>query len=128
MINYTDKSIDRIKNVVDLSSIKLEKNRKILNTLFEKISNGENTENVLDWFEDEDIINYISGILAYDFEINDVDKAILDIEKIYLKQRKISRRNEIINILNEKQDLQEDEKQKLGLELNNIIIELARMK
>ena len=128
LINYTDKSIDRIKNVVDLSSIKLEKNRKILNTLFEKISNGENTENVLDWFEDEDIINYISGILAYDFEINDVDKAILDIEKIYLKQRKISRRNEIINILNEKQDLQEDEKQKLGLELNNIIIELARMK
>ena len=130
LINYTDKSYEKIKEAVDLNLIKVERNRLIINTLFEKIkenNNISNMENVLDWFNDEDIVNYISGILAYDFEINDVDKAIEDIQKIYIKEKKIARRNEIINQL-ENKELQEEEKAKLGQELSNIIIELARIK
>ncbi len=128
LINYCEKSYERIKNAVDLNCIKIEKNKEILNTLFEKGKENINAENVIDLFSDEEMVNYISGILAYDFEIDDVDKAIEDIEKIYLKERKIARKNEIISMLDNKNSLQDSEVEKLETELNNVIIELARMK
>ena len=92
------------------------------------LSKGVSTENVLDWFDDESTINYISGILANDFEITDVNKAIEDIEKTYLKESKIVRRNEIIKLLENRDSMNPEEKTKLERELNNIIIDLARMK
>ena len=128
LINYCEKSYEKIKNAVDLNCIKIEKNKEILNTLFEKGKENINAENVIDLFSDEEMVNYISGILAYDFEIEDVDKAIEDIEKIYLKERKIARKNEIISMLDNKNSLQDSEVEKLEAELNNVIIELARMK
>ena len=128
LINYCEKSYEKIKNAVDLNCIKIEKNKEILNTLFEKGKENINAENVIDLFSDEEMVNYISGILAYDFEIDDVDKAIEDIEKIYLKERKIARKNEIISMLDNKNSLQNSEVEKLEAELNNVIIELARMK
>ncbi len=128
LINYCEKSYERIKNAIDLNCIKIEKNKQILNTLFEKGKENINAENVIDWFTDEDIVNYISGILALDFEIDDVDKAIEDVEKIYLKERKIARKNEIISMLDNKNNLSSDEVEKIESELNSIIIELARMK
>ena len=82
---------------------------------------------MLNWFEDNDIINYISGILAYDFEINDVEKGIEDIEKIYQKENLIARRNEIINKLNDN-TISKEETTNLGKELNDIIINLAKIK
>ena len=113
---------------MDLNCIKIENNKNILGTLFEKIEQKANIENVIDWFQDEATINYISGILAEDFGITDVNKAIEDIEKIYLKEKKIARRNDIIVLLNNRQNLKEEDISKLELELNNIIIELAKMK
>jgi len=74
-----------------------------------------------------DLINYISEILAYDFEITDTNKAIEDVEKDYLKEVKIARRNEIIKEL-ENREISSEEKVKLENELNNVIIDLARMK
>lgn len=128
LVNYSETSYARIKNAVDLNCIKIENNKNILGTLFEKIEQKSNIENVIDWFQDEATINYISGILAEDFGITDVNKAIEDIEKIYLKEKKIARRNDIIVLLNNRQNLKEEDISKLELELNNIIIELAKMK
>ena len=48
-------------------------------------------------------------------------------EKTYLKEAKILRRDEIIEIL-KSPDLEKDEKANLEKELNNIIIDLVRMK
>ena len=128
LINYQNQSFKRINSVVNIDLIKDENNKIIINKLYEMISKGMSTENVLDWFEDDQIINYISGILAYDFEISDVNKAIEDIEKSYLKESKIIRRNEIIKLLEDKENLSLDEKSNLEKELNNVIIDLARMK
>ena len=85
-------------------------------------------ENIVDWFDNEAIVNYISGILVEDFEITDINKAIQDIEKIYLKEGKISRRNEIIKLLENRESLTSDEQIELEKELNNLIIDLVRMK
>ena len=57
------------------------------------LSKGVSTENVLDWFDDESTINYISGILANDFEITDVNKAIEDIEKTYLISEQLAQKH-----------------------------------
>lgn len=128
LINHQNDAFKRINSVVQVEYIKDETNKKIVEKLYEMLSKGVSTENVLDWFDDESTINYISGILANDFEITDVNKAIEDIEKTYLKESKIVRRNEIIKLLENRDSMNPEEKTKLERELNNIIIDLARMK
>ena len=128
LINYTEESFEGIRQAVDLECIKSERNKNIIMTLISKISENANIENVVEWFNDEDTVNYLSGILLTDFEIIDENKAIEDIEKIYLKERKVKRRNQIIKLLEDKTNLTNDEAAKLEKELNSIIIDLARMK
>lgn len=128
LANYPEQSFKRIYSVVHLDLIKGEENKEIIQKLYENYSKKENAENIIDWFENEAVVNYISGILVEDFEITDVNKAIEDIEKLYLKESKIARRNEIIKLLEDKENLTSDEKVKLESELNNLIIDLVRMK
>lgn len=127
LINYPKESFERIKSVIDLENIKSEKNRRIIEVIYDKLNNNENIENVLSWFEENDVINYISGILAYDFEIADVNKGIEDIETTYKKEQLLKRRNEIINKLNDN-TISKEESFKLGKELNDLIINLAKIK
>ena len=128
LANYPEQSFKRIYSVVHLDLIKGEENKEIIQKLYENYSKKENAENIIDWFENEAVVNYISGILVEDFEITDVNKAIEDIEKLYLKESKIARRNEIIKLLEDKENLTSDERIKLESELNNLIIDLVRMK
>ena len=127
LINYSDKTFKRISSVVKSDYIQDVKNKEIIDKIFEKLQESQNPEDVLNWFEDQDMVSYLAGVLSNDFEITDVDKAIEDVEKTYLKEAKISRRDEIIEIL-KSPELDKDEKANLEKELNNIIIDLVRMK
>ncbi len=127
LINYSDKTFKRISSVVKSDYIQDSKNKEIIDKIFEKLKDNQNPEDALNWFEDQEIVSYLAGVLSNDFEINDVDKAIEDVEKTYLKEAKILRRDEIIEIL-KSPDLDKDEKANLEKELNNIIIDLVRMK
>lgn len=128
LVNYADESFKRVFSVVKPELIKGQENREIVTKIYENYSKGMTPENIVDWFDNEAIVNYISGILVEDFEITDINKAIEDIEKIYLKEGKISRRNEIIKLLENRESLTSDEQIKLEKELNNLIIDLVRMK
>lgn len=128
LVNHAEESYKRISSVVNIEYIKDEKNKKIISTIYQKYSNNISSDNIVDWFEDNEIVNYLSGIIINDFEINNVNKAIEDIEKAYLKEGKILRRNYIINKLENKEKLTTEEKEKLENELSSIIIDLARMK
>ena len=128
LLNYPKESYKRISAVADESLIKDKKNRQIISTIYEKYVENLNSENVIDWFNDEDIVNYISGILVSDYEIDDVNKAISDIEKIYLREQKIAKRNELLKKLENKDSLTNDEIKNIENELNSVIIDLARMK
>ena len=128
LVDYTKLSFDRIKSVVDLDLIKSEKNKKIIGILYERIDLNNLPENIISLFEDEDDINYVSGILSYDFEISDVNKAIEDIEKIYYKEKLISLRNELILKLENSNDAEEAGKKEIENELTNVILELTKMK
>ena len=106
----------------------IERNQSIIKKLYEELEKGNsNTNNVLDWFEEQETINEISWILAYDFEITEVNKCIEDILKLYAKEKVITERNEIIKRL-ESNDLSQEDKNELERRLSNIIIKLAKMK
>ncbi len=128
LVNYPKESYKRISAVADVNLIKDKKNRQIISTIYAKYGENLSSENAIDWFSDEDIVNYISGILVSDYEINDVDKAISDVEKIYLREQKIAKRNELLKKLDNKENLTNDERKNLENELNSVIIDLARMK
>ena len=128
LVDYTKAAFDKIKNVVDLDLIKSEKNKKIIGILYERIDLNNLPENIISLFEDEDDINYVSGILSYDFEISDVNKAIEDIEKVYYKEKLISLRNELILKLENSNDTEEADKKEIEDELTNVILELTKMK
>ena len=128
LINYPNESYNKIKACISIDDMKDEKNKAILKRLYEEFEKGNsNTNHVLNWFEDEEIINELSWIMAYDFEITEVNKCIDDIINLYEKEKVISERNMIIKEL-ERQDLTEEETRNLETRLSQIIIMLAKMK
>lgn len=128
LINYPNESYEKIRAKVSVEDIKNETNKAIVKKLYEEFEKGNiNTNNVLDWFEDENIINEITWILAYDFEITEVNKCIDDILKIYEKEKITFERNEILRQL-EEEGLTQEQKYELEKRLNDIIIQLVKMK
>ena len=128
LINYPNESYEKIRAKVSVEDIKNETNKAIIKKLYEEFEKGNiNTNNVLDWFEDENIINEITWILAYDFEITEVNKCIDDILKIYEKEKITFERNEILRQL-EEEGLTQEQKYELEKRLNDIIIQLVKMK
>ena len=130
LINYPNESYDRLKNQISYENIKDERNKIIIKKLYEELENGNsiNSNNVLDLFEDEDIINFLSWVMAYDFEITEVEKAIDDIINNYEKDKLISVRNEIIQTLENTDNLTKEEIASLEGSLSEVIIKLAKMK
>ena len=129
LINYPDKSFVRLANIVKNNLIKLEKNKLIINKLYEEHGKGNiNIESIIDLFEDENIVNYLSGIMSSNFEITDVDKGIDDVILTYKKEILLKKRNDIMNKLNSQNTITKDEVANLEEELNSVIIQLAKIK
>lgn len=128
LINYPKESYERLKQNIKVEDIIQNNNQVIIKKLYEELEKGNiNTNNILNWFDDETIINEISWILAYDFEITEVSKCIDDIVNLYKKDKVILQRNKILKEL-ERKDLSSEEVAKLESDLNQIIIQLAKMK
>ncbi len=130
LINYPKESYDRLKAQIGYENIKDERNKIIIKKLYEELEKGNsiNNINVLDLFEDEDIINFLTWVMAYDFEITEVDKAVEDILNNYEKDKLISVRNEIIQALENTDNLTNEEVASLEQSLSEVIIKLAKMK
>ena len=128
LINYPDKSFERLKKLIDNNVIKIERNKAIINKLYEEQEKGNiNIENILDLFEDEITVNYLSGIMSSDFEITDVDKCIEDVLVTYRKELLLQRRNEILGKI-DNSNLTKEEVANLEAQLNEVIIQLAKIK
>lgn len=126
LINYPQESYSKIKNIVLEQDIKLEVNQKILKKMYEEIEKGNINIDILNCFEEEDIINHISAIMSYDFEISDLNKCIEDIANTYEKEKLINRRQEILESLKNAQNLSSEELSNLEDELSNIVIKLKK--
>ena len=126
LINYPQESYSKIKNIVLEQDIKLEANQKIFKKMYEEIEKGNINIDILNCFEEEDIINHISAIMSYDFEISDLNKCIEDIANTYEKEKLINRRQEILESLKNAQNLSSEELSNLEDELSNIVIKLKK--
>ena len=129
LINYPEESYKRLNNAISIEDMKDKNNQIIIKKMYEEFEKGNsNTNHILNCFEDnEEIINEISWIMAYDFEITEINKCIDDIINLYNKEKVIIERNQIIKQL-ESQNLAQEETNKLEKRLNEIIIQLAKMK
>ncbi len=131
LINYQEKTFQKFENIIKSNLIKVEVNKKIINKLYEEHEKGNiNIENLIDLFEEETTVNYLSGIMSSDFEITDVDKCIEDVLSTYRKEYLINQKKEIVSKIEKakEENLTEEEIAGYEEELNNVIIKLAKIK
>lgn len=128
LLNEEAHAYESLKNVITPQDFKHDTDKKIAKILYDEFEKGNsNISNILDNITDEEILNQITKIMADDYNITDINKAILDIIKIYEKEKVIAQKNEIINKL-EDTTLTKEESASLEEQLSEIIIKLAKMK
>lgn len=115
-----------IKQNIALEDFKDELNKKIAKKLYEEFEKGNsNINGILDDLEEEEQ-NHITAILAEDYGIEDIEKAIDDIMQSYEKDKLSERKFEILELLDT--NIEKEKKKELEKELSNIIIKLAKIK
>ncbi len=115
-----------IKQNIKTEDFQDETNKKIAKKLYEEFEKGNsNINGIIDSLEQEEQ-NQITMIMADDYEIDNLEKAIDDIMQIYEKEKLNNRKFEILELLDKTTD--SNEKSELGKELNSIIIKLAKIK
>ena len=101
-------------------------NREIAKKLYEEFEKGNsNINGIIDNLSQEQQ-NQITMIMAEDYEIEDLEKAIDDIIQAYKRDKLNNRKLEVLELLEQTSNV--EEKKELEKELSNIIITLARMK
>ena len=115
-----------IKQNIKVEDFKDNTNKQILKKLYEEFEKGNNNVNsILDKLEIEEQ-NHITEIMAQDYEIDDIEKAIDDILQSYEREKLNNRKFQILEIL--ETDINQEEKRNLEKELSDIIIKLAKIK
>ena len=117
---------EEIKEQIKPEDFKNEINRKIAKQLYDELEKEDsNINKLIDTF-DEETQSHITMLMATDYEIENIDKAVEDILIKYEKERLDNRKKEILKQLEIEQD--QEKKMKLGKELSNIIITLAKIR
>lgn len=128
LLTENSHAYENLKNVITPKDFKTEINRKISEILYEEYEKGNsNINSILDTIKDEEMLNTITKIMADDYDITDINKAIIDIIKIYEKEKIIEEKKQIISKL-EDSSLSNEQAKELEAELSKIIIKLAKMK
>ena len=128
LINHFEETYEKIVSNISSDDFKLEVNKNIFNMIME--SNLESSEKILGLIsniEDEELQSHVSEILVTDYEITSVQKCIDDVIKNYNKDKKSSRKLEIIRLL-EDTSLSDDKRKELELELNDIMMSWQKKK
>lgn len=115
-----------IKQNIKPEDFQDEINHEIAKKLYEEFEKGNsNINGIIDTLEQEQQ-NQITMIMAEDYEIENLEKAIDDIIQAYKRDKLNNRKLEILELL--EQTSNDEEKKELEKELSNIIITLARIK
>lgn len=128
LANDTENSYLKLNELLKVENFKSEINKKIIEKIITEIQKSNyDVSTILSSFEDENIINHLSMIMAEDYQISSVDKCIEDVINSYNKDKLIDRKNEILSMIDSKNGTNE-EIANLENELSEIIIKLAKMK
>ena len=115
-----------IKQNISVEDFKDEINQKIVKKLYEEFEKGNSNINSIIDMLDEGEQNHITEIMAEDYGIDNIEKAIDDIMQSYQKDKLNNRKFEILTLL--EGNLEANQKKELEKELSNIIIQLAKIK
>ena len=128
LINGNEETYKQIKLRISPEDLKIETNKKILETVYNEFEKtGKTVNNLLELLsQNQEAVNKITQIMAEDIE-NEVDKKTLEnILNVYEKEKLTLLKTEIIQKLNEAQD--KNEMKELEEQLNSIIIKLTKFK
>ena len=115
-----------IKQNVSWDEFKDELNHKIAKKLYEEFEKGNsNINGILDELDDEEQ-SHITAIMADDYGIEDMEKAIDDVIHGYRRDKLSDRKMQILSLLEEESD--PSKKKELEKELSELIIQLEKMK
>ena len=115
-----------IKQNIKPKDFQDEINQEIAKKLYEEFEKGNSNINSIIDTLDQEHQNQITMIMAEDYEIEDLEKAIDDIIQAYKRDKLNNRKLEILELLEKTSNI--EEKKELEKELSNIIITLARIK
>ena len=116
-----------IKENIAIDDFKSEINKKILSEIYTEIENKNyNINIILNHMQDDNLQDHITSIMTEDYGITDNKKAITEIIHKYKREKLEKRRDEILR--QEEQEIDIEKKKHLGIELNNIILELVKLK
>ena len=117
---------DIIKQNIKQEDFQDEVNANIAKKLYEEFEKGNsNINGIIDELNQEEQ-NQITMIMAEDYEIDNLEKAIDDIIQTYQKEKLNNKKFEILELIEKTTD--ENQKKELETELSNIIIRLASIK
>lgn len=126
MIVNTPEMYNKIKENISVEDFKDEENKEILSKIYEKCEqNDVNVNSILNLL-DENIQNKLTEIMTEDYGITDSNKAFEDIRLKYQREKLEERRDELLEKIENETD--KEEKNKLGQELNSIILKLVKIK
>ena len=126
LLENNNNIFQKIKEKIKPEDYRSEINKKIAKELYNELEKEDcNINKLIDTF-DETMQSHITMLMATDFEIEDVDKAVEDILTKYEKERLENRKREILKQLEIEQDAQK--KTQLGKELSNVIIALSKIR
>ena len=115
-----------IKQNINSDDFKDELNKQIAKKLYEEFEKGNsNINGILDELNEEEQ-GHITEIMADDYGIEDMEKAIDDVIHAYQRDKLNDRKLEILSLLEENPD--PSTKKELEKELNEIIIKLVKIK
>ena len=116
-----------IKQNISIKDFKYGIAKKIAQKLYEEFEKGNsNINGIIDDLSEEEQ-NHITMIMAEDYGIDDIEKAIDDIIQSYEKDKLNERKIEILELL-ENKSTEDSQKKELEKELSDIIIRLAKIR
>ena len=115
-----------IEKNIKVEDFKDSINKNIAQKLYEELEKGNsNINGIIDNLNEEEQ-GRITEIMADDYEIDDMEKAIDDIIKSYEKDKLTNRKFELVELMENETDA--TKRNALGQELNNVIIQISKLK
>ena len=126
LLNEEVKTYPVLKKGISIEDFKYDINRKIAKILYDEFEKGNsNINTILDSITDEELLNQITKIMAQDYGITDINKAVMNILSTYEKEKLTQEKNRIIHQL-EDQNLTKEQATELESKLSEVIIKLAK--
>lgn len=131
LISDQEESYAKIKEEVLPEDMKSETNKKILKKLYEELEKGNsnNISNTLMNFfsEDEEVISRLTELLSEEYQAQNDQKLMENIIKTYKKEKLNMRKQELIE-MQKRTDLKAEEIQRIVNEIQEVIMELVKIK